>query len=72
MPIMKAPLGVQDVIIKIDPNAIVQGMYSCVCFLVSQWICSICLAREGKEGYSIHLRVPGGDGEPLTLAMGAS
>ena len=37
-----------------------------------QWICSICLAREGEEGYSIHLRVPRGDEEPLTLAMGAS
>ena len=28
------------------------------------------LSREGGEGYFIRLRVPGGDGRLLTLAMG--
>ena len=27
---------------------------------------------RGGEGYSIHFRVPGGDGEPFTLAVDAS
>ena len=62
-------MGAQDVIIKTRA----QPFWVFVrLFLVSQWVCSICLAREGEEGYCIRLRVPGGDGEPLTLAMGAS
>ena len=48
MPIMKGPPGGPGCQYK-DPNATLLG-HSCGCFLVSQWICSICLAREGERG----------------------
>ena len=47
--------------------------HSCGCFLVSRWICSMHLAREGIVGMSIHFRIPGEDEEPdNALAADAS
>ena len=69
-PIMKGPPGGQDVICK-DPNTTVLGIRAAA-FLFLSGSAVFVLRAKGKEGYSIHLRVPGGDEEPLTLAMGAS
>ena len=63
MPIMKGPPEGPGCHYK-DPNATVQGIRAAA-FLFFQWICSIYLVREGEEGYSIRLRIPGGEGGRL-------
>ena len=70
MPIMKGPPGGTGCHYE-DPNATVQGIHAAA-FLFLSGSAVFVLRAKGKEGYSIHLRVPGGDGEQLTLAMGAS
>ena len=70
IPIIKGPPGGLGCHYK-GPNATVQGIRAAA-FLFLSGSAVFCLACEGEEGYSIHLRVPGGDGELFTLAMDAS